>query len=170
VPHVSFSSDSTRPIQVIREHVCDFAARKLQASTRDYLRHRRWKNIWRVFKEDVELAAAITMQAAYRMLRAKQNAMFLRELIANQARVRAARIVRRFLDRVRARRQSLIALQHLRALEEAAARRAKAVDLLFGSLSRIICRTFLRRWREIERSATAHDERRKAVSSITSAA
>lgn len=154
-------------LEVIREYVCDFAARKLQGSTRDYLRRRRWKSIWRVFKEDVELAAAITMQAAYRMFLVKRNAQFLRELNENRARARAANTLRRFLDRVRAHRQSLIELEHLRALEEAAARRAKAVESLFGSLSRILYRNFLRRWREIERSATAHEVRHRAVSHPT---
>ncbi|EEY57782.1 uncharacterized protein PITG_00360 [Phytophthora infestans T30-4] len=83
-------------IKIIREYVRGFAARKLQSSIRAYLRFRRWKDVLKKFHEDVCLAAALKIQAIWRMFIAKKSRLILESLLRDQVGSNAAKVIRRF--------------------------------------------------------------------------
>ncbi|RLN10642.1 hypothetical protein BBJ28_00005211 [Nothophytophthora sp. Chile5] len=99
-----------RKIQTIRDYVQDVAVRKLQFSTRETLRLRKWKNVWSPFQEDVRLSAALEIQATWRMFLAKKEKRILQKLHHDKVKTAAAsklasavliqRIYRGFRDRV----------------------------------------------------------------------
>lgn len=149
--------------QAIRHYVLSFAAAKLQQSVRDFLHHRRWKHIWRDFKDDVQLAAAVEIQASYRMLCAKRTRWFLAELRCNKRKEQAAKIICRFLRSIRVARQGEAEKQQREALKLAQERKTDALRTLVRVCGRVLCRLALLKWREKQRQATAHAQLKTMV-------
>lgn len=151
--------------QIIRQYVFDFAANKLQQSVRDFLCHQRWKRMWRDFKSDVQLAAAVEIQAFYRMIQARSVRSFLADLRRDRRKEQAANVICRFFQSICIARQADTEKQQLEARKFAQARKLEAVRRLEHIFSSILCRLALLKWREKQRQATAHEQIRTRVRS-----
>lgn len=154
--------------QIIRQYVFDFAANKLQQSVRDFLRHDGWKRVWSDFKADVQLAATVEIQAFCRMLQARGVRLFLADLRRNRRKEQAANVICRFFQSIRIARQADTEKQLREARRVAQARKMDAIWKFERVFSSILCRLALLKWREKQRLATAHEQIRTTVRSISS--
>lgn len=141
----------------------DFAATKLQQSARDFLRHLRWKRLWADFKDDVRFAAALEIQASYRMLRAKRARSFLAELRRNKLKELAAKTIAGFFRHLLLARRAEEEKQIQDALRMAQEKKEEALRMLERVFNGILCRQALLKWREKQRQATEHAQLRTMV-------
>ncbi|KAE9337430.1 hypothetical protein PF008_g12542 [Phytophthora fragariae] len=134
-------------IKIIREYVRDFAARKLQATTRAFFRFRRWRSVLGAFQEDVQLSAALEIQATWRMLVAKRKREFLVQLLRDKVKVNAANVIRRFSLKVieAKRRKEMTSTKETEAVF--AARKEKSLDALFEIYGRFVLHDALATWK-----------------------
>eukprot|EP00644_Phytophthora_capsici_P010479 jgi/Phyca11/116185/e_gw1.30.116.1 len=87
-------------IKLIRQYVQDFAVRKLQTTIRAFFRFRRWKKVLKDFHEDVSWSAAVEIQTIWRMFTAKRQRQFLLQLRHDEAKAKAANVIRQFLSKI----------------------------------------------------------------------
>ncbi|KAG1710990.1 hypothetical protein DVH05_013710 [Phytophthora capsici] len=135
-------------IKLIRQYVQDFAVRKLQTTIRAFFRFRRWKKVLKDFHEDVSWSAAVEIQTIWRMFTAKRQKRFLLQLRHDEAKAKAANVIRQFLSKIsEAKRQ-----RRLEFTEDtdtvSSSRKQKALDVLFAIFGRSVLHEALVKWKE----------------------
>ncbi|KAL3671639.1 hypothetical protein V7S43_003552 [Phytophthora oleae] len=135
-------------IKLIREYVRDFAVRKLQTTIRAFFRFRRWKSVMKAFHEDVCWSAAVEIQAIWRMFTAKKQRFFLLQLRYNQAKAKAACVIKRFFTKVieAKRRRKLVFTKDADTVF--ATRKQKVLDTLFAIFGHCVLHEALVRWKK----------------------
>uniref|UniRef100_K3WGE0 Uncharacterized protein n=1 Tax=Globisporangium ultimum (strain ATCC 200006 / CBS 805.95 / DAOM BR144) TaxID=431595 RepID=K3WGE0_GLOUD len=160
-------TNEEKSTKIIRHYVQGFAATKLQQSVRDFLRSHRWKLAWQDFKDNVQLAAVVTIQTSFRMLRAKQTRWFLEEVRRNHHMEAAAAIICRFFRAILQQRQVRVTQLLGEARRQAKQRQRDALLALEYAVSRILCCKALQHWQEKQRQATAQQQRHIVGSVVT---
>ncbi|KAJ8578371.1 hypothetical protein ON010_g830 [Phytophthora cinnamomi] len=145
-------------IKIIREYVRDFAARKLQTTTRAFFRVRRWKSVLLAFQEDVRLSAVLAIQATWRMFIAKKQREFLLQLLRDKVKMDAANVLRRFSLKVIEARRWKKKVSTKEAKAAIAARKQKSFDSLFEIYGRFVLRDALTTWQ-----SHAHEARMRVL-------
>jgi hypothetical protein len=122
--------------------------------------------VWKIFREDVELAAVVTLQGTFRMWQAKAKRNALRVAEQHRRQHQAAFLIQKFFIHLKRQQRAQTRQKMKEIKEKLRIQRENTMVQVYEILRVIVSGHYFRRWKEMERQATASKQQREKASVI----